>query len=79
MARKTINRQLVRETSRQSKSPESKIQSVIDFVGEYTAKIIRNGGLDTVVVPYFGKFEAKIRQVKIVDALRGRAKINIPK
>lgn len=57
---------------------ESKVDSVVSFVAEYTAKVVKNGSLDTVCIPYFGKFEAKLKQAGYVDRMRGRTKLLFP-
>lgn len=55
-----------------------KVSEVIDFVGEYISTTIKRGSLETVCIPYFGKFEAKLRQAGIIDQLTGLRKAGAP-
>lgn len=59
------------------KISKSKVESVTHFTASYISKVIRSGTLDTVYIPYFGSFQAKLNQVGIVDNKRGRVPIII--
>ncbi len=56
------------------KISRSKVDDVIDFTSKYIAAVIKSGSMDTVCIPYFGKFIAKPRQVYHVDRLRSMPK-----
>lgn len=47
-----------------------KVEDVIDFTSKYISGVIRSGSMDSVCIPYFGKFIAKPRQVYHVDRLK---------
>ena len=58
------NDRLYTEIAKLNKIPKTKVQEYIDFIGTYTAGIIRNGTMEAVHIPYFGKFKPKIKKVK---------------
>lgn len=59
------------------KITKGKVEAITHFTASYVSKVIRSGTLDTVYIPYFGSFQAKLNQVGIVDTKRGRVPIII--
>lgn len=59
------------------KIPKVKVEGATHFTATYIAKVIKSGALDSVYIPYFGSFQAKISQVGIIDKMRGRVPIII--
>lgn len=55
------NERLYAEVAKQMKCKPKEIKDIIQFVGAYTADKIRSGTMETVMLPYFGKFRPKIR------------------
>lgn len=56
------------------KISRAKVDDAIDFTGKYIAAVIRSGSLDTVCIPYFGKFIGKPRQAYHIDRLKAMPK-----
>lgn len=87
------NDRLNHEVARTLKVTIHQVKETMNFVGLYTAEVIREGAMETVMLPGFGKFEPKVKAIRafqktardkrngkeiIVRALKGRKNI-IPK
>lgn len=73
---------------------QTNVRNIMNFVGHYIAGVIREGSMETVMLPGFGKFEPKPMKIRayqkaardkrngkeiISKALRGKRKLTPPK
>lgn len=65
------NPQLLQETSRKLKLPKEQVKEVIEFTSEFIADTITEGIFETVMVPYFGKFSVKTKQLQFIENRKG--------
>jgi nucleoid DNA-binding protein len=87
------NDRITHEVSRLQKVPQTEVRKIMAFVGEYITGVIREGAMETVMLPGFGKFKPKPKAIRayqntamqkrngkeiVIRALRGRKNI-IPK
>jgi hypothetical protein len=64
------NDRLCGEVARLNKIPKAQVEDFIDFVGTYTAGVIREGTMEAVHIPYFGKFKPKVAKVKAAAKIK---------
>lgn len=87
------NDKLLHETAKLQKVSQHTVKEVINFMGMYTAEVIREGAMETVMLPAFGKFKPKPKAIRayqtternkrngkeiITRALKGRQNIIPP-
>ncbi len=58
------NERIYTEMARIGKFGKMEVRDVVEFVGTYTASIIRQGFMETVMLPYFGKFKPKVAKLQ---------------
>jgi hypothetical protein len=58
-----VNDKILAETARQCKVSESTVEEFVNFVGTYTADVMRTGAMESVMWPYLGKFRPKEKVV----------------
>ena len=71
------NEKIIQETARLCKVPESTVVEYMNFIGTYTADVIRSGTMETVKLQYFGKFRAKKKVVRYFAENKLNARENI--
>lgn len=64
------NKKIITYTSKVCKLPEGKVEEFLNFIGTYTADVIRSGTMETVMLPYLGKFRAKKKVVSYFAAIK---------
>ena len=69
------NERLYKETAFLTGVSPKQVEEVIDAVSAFTANVIRVGGFETVMIPSFGKFRVKPKQVQFLaqnETIRNR-------
>lgn len=56
------------------KTSRQKVDDAIGFTSSYIASVIRSGSLEVVCIPYFGKFEGKLKHAGVMDLIRSTPK-----
>jgi len=64
------NDRLLEETARMNKTTKGEVKQVIDFVGSYVYDIIRKGTMEGVMLPYFGKFQPKVKKLNGMNKIK---------
>lgn len=60
------NEKLYTEVARMTKENRDDVQSAIEFVGTFVAATISSGMMQSVMIPYFGKFKPKVRMLRAI-------------
>lgn len=58
------NEKLYTETARLTKQSKADVKSQVEFVGEFIKGVIKEGNMQGVMIPYFGKFKPKEKMLK---------------
>jgi|SRR6187551_881783 len=58
------NEKLYNDVARLNKVSNTTVENIINFVGTYIHDTIKNGTMETVHIPYFGKFKPKLSKVR---------------
>lgn len=58
------NDRIIKETARINKVPAKDVDEIARFVGEYIGNVIREGKMQTVMIPYFGKFKPNKKRIR---------------
>jgi len=58
------NDRLYEEVARITKQNKTDVKEMVEFIGKYIAGVIEKGDMEGVMVPYFGKFRPKHKQLK---------------
>lgn len=58
------NDRLYTEIANLSKVNKGIVIDIMDFIGTYTADVIKRGTMESVMIPYFGKFKPKLNKLK---------------
>lgn len=59
-----VNDRLYTEIAKLNKVNKSTVSDITDFIGTYIADIIKKGTMESVMIPYFGKFKPKLNKLK---------------
>lgn len=59
-----MNGKVIREIAALNDMNISQVDEIITFMGKYTANIISEGVMETVMLPYFGKFAPNIKMLQ---------------
>jgi hypothetical protein len=59
-----VNEKIYEDVARITKQARADVQDQVEFVGKYVAKIIGDGRMEAVMIPYFGKFRPKMKMVR---------------
>lgn len=74
---KQSNPEVIRFVAAQSDRTIAEIEDVLSFIGQYTADVVREGTMETVMLPYFGKITPNIKmlqaKVKRIRAINNRS------
>jgi hypothetical protein len=60
------NEQIIQEVSEKMSIPYAVVKSVAEAQSKFTSDTIRGGGLETIVMPYLGKFKVAPKRVQIL-------------
>jgi hypothetical protein len=63
------NEALYKEVARLRKVTKTQVKEIMDFVGQYVAGVIRDGSMEGVMLPYFGKIQPKAKSVKAYNTM----------
>jgi nucleoid DNA-binding protein len=69
------NDRLYAEVARSNKMEKKEVQEIIEHVGRYISDLIKKGTMEGVMLPYFGKFRPKKKQVMNMARIK-RAQAN---
>ena len=58
------NDSLYEEVARYNRTTKGRVQDIMEFVGAYTAAVIREGMMESVMLPYFGRFRPKPKKLQ---------------
>lgn len=73
------NDRLYAEVARSNKMEKKEVQEMIEHVGRYISDLIKKGTMEGVMIPYFGKFKPKKKQVQNMARInRARANGTLP-
>lgn len=61
---KTCNKELLRDTQLATKESAATINGAVGFLSKFIADTIEAGAYETVMVPYFGKFQPKTKEIQ---------------
>ena len=67
------NERLNQEVALLTKQDKKEVRDMIEFVGKFISTTIKRGDMEGVMIPYFGKFRPKVKQLramKMAQALR---------
>lgn len=81
MRPKTCNKELVEDVMSSTGESAASIKGAVDYFSKFTATIIKTGAFETVMIPYFGKFQPKSKEIQFKMHRRGlpwpeQAKLN---
>lgn len=60
------NERLYNEVARLTKQDKRAVQQQVEFIGEFVAGVIRDGTMQGIMIPYFGKFQPKISELRTI-------------
>lgn len=63
------NDRIYEEVARMNKTTKGEVMDIIGFVGSYIAEVIGKGTMETVMLPYFGKFKPQVRKVNALNKI----------
>lgn len=63
------NERLYKETAWRTKVSPKDVEDIINSVSTFTSKVISEGAFETVMIPNFGKFRARPKQVQFFSTL----------
>ena len=66
------NERLYQEVARLTKQNKGTVRDMVGFVGEFIASTMKEGSMQGVMLPYFGKFRPKIKHLKVLAYNRKR-------
>lgn len=58
------NARLIREVASVKNRNIGEVEEIINFMGSYTANVIKEGVMETVMLPYFGKFTPNMKSLQ---------------
>lgn len=70
MPKKTVNSQVAKETAAKLRIQRIKVEDVVTFSAEFLAGVIKSGSLESVHIPYFGKFVPKMSHAMAIESER---------
>lgn len=74
MKQKTCNKELVEEVAKVTKESTAQVKEAVSFLTAFVATTIKVGAYETVMVPYFGKFQPKTKEIQWTAHRRGMTK-----
>jgi nucleoid DNA-binding protein len=64
---KVANSSLYDLTAIRTQTSPTQVKEIIEFVGEFTANVIKQGAFESVMIPYFGKFKPKVKKIQWIN------------
>lgn len=61
---KVCNKRIIENTAKMAKVTEGQVEHILSFIGGYTKNVISQGIMETVMLPYFGKFRPKVKEIQ---------------
>lgn len=61
------NERLYKETAWITKASPQQVEEIINVVSLFVVRTIKTGGMETVMIPSFGKFKIKPKQVQYLE------------
>lgn len=61
---KTCNKELLQDTVIKTKETTASVKGAVDFYSRFIADTMKAGAFETVMIPYFGKFQPKTREIQ---------------
>jgi len=61
---KTMNKSLFEDVALKTKVTPRTVEEIFKIVCGFTAKTIKEGNFETVMIPFFGKFKAPAKRVQ---------------
>lgn len=58
------NKRLIEYTAKVNRTTEGQVSDILTFIGKYTHGVIARGVMETVMLPYFGKFKPKVKELQ---------------
>jgi nucleoid DNA-binding protein len=65
--RKKCNEGIYKEVAYEHSISPKQVEELFTYVCKYTRKVIEGGTMDTVMLPHFGKFKIKTRQLQYLS------------
>jgi nucleoid DNA-binding protein len=75
MERRTIkdvpvaNSRIYDEVAHKNRIRKGEVEDIITFVGQYTAGVLKADNMESVQLPYFGKFKPKKSRIKVLKKI----------
>ena len=69
------NESLYKEVAAKTGVSPKQVEELAMFISKFTAKTIKRGAFDTVMIPRFGKFKVKEKQIQKLEQLKHEGKI----
>lgn len=64
------NKTIIRDVAAITKVPEKQVLEIMDFIGAFTASVIRKGEMQGVMLPGFGKFKPRPKVLRALEKKR---------
>jgi len=58
------NKEVIRHVAAQCNVNIEDVDDILSFIGQYTANVVREGTMETVMLPYFGKITPNIKMLQ---------------
>lgn len=62
------NERLYIEVARLTKQDKKDVQEMVEFIGEFVHDTIKDGQMQAVMIPYFGKFKPKAKELAAIKS-----------
>jgi nucleoid DNA-binding protein len=76
--RQDCNIQLLKDVVASTGETPAQVKSVVTFFNDFIAHVIKEDAFESVLVPYFGKFQPKIKELQWAQHYKGVAKPEKP-
>lgn len=63
------NKRLYKETAWKTNCSPELVEEIIQHVSLYSSKVIAEGAYETIMIPHFGKFRPRVKQVQFVNTV----------
>lgn len=58
------NKKIISRIAKMNRTTETQVTEILSFIGKYTKEVITGGIMETVMLPYFGKFKPKVKELQ---------------
>lgn len=66
----SCNKQVISYTAQMNRTTEVQVKDILYFIGRYTHDVLEKGIMETVMLPYFGKFKPKVHELRAKAMLK---------